>query len=50
MVDVLGPVLADEDRERLHRLGELGARVSARDLPGSVRLGLDGLIKGYGLG
>jgi len=42
--------LDDVDRERLRRLGELGARVSARDLPGSVRLGLDGLIKGYGLG
>jgi hypothetical protein len=33
------------DRERLKRLGELGVNVTARDLPGSVGLGLDGLTK-----
>jgi PTS system mannose-specific IIB component/fructoselysine and glucoselysine-specific PTS system IIB component len=37
--------LDDEDRERLGRLGELGLSVTARDLPGSVGLSLEGLLK-----
>jgi PTS system mannose-specific IIB component/fructoselysine and glucoselysine-specific PTS system IIB component len=33
------------DRARLERLGELGVNVTARDLPGSTGLGLDGMVK-----
>lgn len=32
------------DRERLHRLDELGVRVSGRDLPDSLRVGLESLL------
>ena len=37
--------LNDEDRQRLQRMGELGLRVTARDLPDSVRVSLEGLLK-----
>lgn len=37
--------LDDADRTRLQRLQELGVKVAARDLPGSVRVGLDTLLK-----
>ena len=35
--------LTDADHDALHRLEDLGARVSARDLPMSHRVSLDGL-------
>ena len=37
--------LDDADRARLQRLQELGVGVSARDLPGSVRVTLDALLR-----
>jgi PTS system mannose-specific IIB component/fructoselysine and glucoselysine-specific PTS system IIB component len=36
--------LDEADRERLRRLAELGVRVSGRDLPGSLRVGLESLV------
>jgi len=37
--------LDDADRERLRRLGELAGEVTARDLPGSVGVSLESLLK-----
>jgi len=37
--------LDDADRSRLQRLHELGVTVTARDLPGAVRVTLDTLLK-----
>ncbi len=40
--------LSDDERQEIMRLAELGAEVSARDLPGARRVDLAHLLKGEG--